>query len=187
MVRRLSALLASSLAVLTLYAVAPASAARYEGTGLDANDRARGSNCCYIDPDFRSSTRKVWVDRKGRAWLTITFRTYDPLAGGPYEVFVRLDTRGGPLAEFRMHLFDSGMGPPFGCNLRSLTSGKYRRGVLRGPDFESDGSNRRASCRVRLAWLRPNKRIRWALYSPPFLGHDEDFAPRPGGWYETAA
>jgi len=87
----------------------------------------------------------------------------------------------------RAVLFDSGMGPPFGCNLRSLTSGKYRRGVLRGPDFESDGSNRRASCRVRLAWLRPNKRIRWALYSPPFLGHDEDFAPRPGGWYETAA
>ena len=183
MSRRILALVVSSVAVVSLFAVQPAYGQGYKSTGFDANDRAHGSNCCYVDPDFRSSTRKVWIDRTGRSWLTITFRTYDWMAGGPYEAFVRLDSRGGPHADFRMHLFDPGDGPPFGCMLRSLATGRYRRGVLKGPDFDNDGSGRRASCRVRLAWLRPDKHVRWGLYSPPVLGRDEDFAPRRGGWY----
>lgn len=182
MFRRLSMLIVSSLPIAALLAISPASAA-YKDTGFDANDRNSGSDCCYIDPDFRSSTRKVWVDREGRSWLTLTFRTYDWMAGGPYEAYVRLDSRGGPLAEFRMHVFDSGLGPPFGCTLRSLASGNFRKGVLTVPNFDSEESGHRASCRVRLAWLMPNKQIRWGLYSPPGLGKDEDFAPRRGGWY----
>ena len=183
MIRRLISLTVIGVSVVTLTAGPAAAAVRYKDTGFDANDRSPGHNCCYIDPDIRSSTRKVWVDRKGRSWLTVTFRTYDWMAGGPYEAFVRLDSRGGPLAEGRMHIFDSGEGPPFGCTLRSLASGTIRRGVLILPDFDSEGSGRRAACRVPLRWLKPNKQIRWGLYSPPGLGKDEDFAPVRGGWY----
>jgi hypothetical protein len=82
MFRRFFASMVAGFVIVSVAAVPHASAA-YKGTGFDANDRARGTNCCYVDPDFRSSTRKVRVDEKGRSWLTITFRTYDWLAGGP--------------------------------------------------------------------------------------------------------
>lgn len=177
-------LVAGVAAVLALLIEAPAASAfGYDDTGYDPNDRAKGTNCCYIDPDFRSSTRKVWVDPHGRAWFTLTFRTYDWLTGGPYEAIVKLDSRGGPLAEFRMHFFDSGGGPPIFCSLTSVASGRHRRGVLTGPQFGSEGSGKRASCRVRLSWLKPNKRVSWTLYSPPVLGKDEDYAPGRGSWY----
>jgi hypothetical protein len=182
-VRRRVATVAVSIVVLaTLWLTPSASAFGYKHTGFDPNDRARGTNCCYVDPDFRSTTRKVWVDKQKRAWLTITFRTYDYMAGGPYSAFVRLDPRGGPLADFRMHMWDSGDGPQGGCWFRSLTSGRYRQGALRGPDFTEHGLDR-SSCRVPLRWLHPNKQIRWALYSPPTLGREEDHAPGPFAWY----
>lgn len=127
---------------------------RYSDTGFDPNDvPIDPTSCCQQDPDIRSSTRTVWVDVKGRRWLTIGFGTYD-LLNDYWTVRVLLDSRGGPLYDATMAIFDS---PPHDCYFRWRESTR-RDAIMRLTDDH-------AVCRVPLGWARAEKRIRWRLFS----------------------
>jgi len=168
------------VAVMTLLGTAPAAAFGYKSTGRDPDDRPIDrTSCCQQDPDIRSTTRKVWVDAKARAWLSVTFRTYEPLIGY-WTVYVKLDTRGGQYAEWRMRIRDTGTGRA-GCSLRKPGAGEARRG-----SYTALASGSGATCRVPLWLIQPNKHIRWKLFSPHgFEGSGrrvDEYAPDVG-WY----
>src|SRR5215204_3451040 len=152
----------------------------YADTGYDPDDvPIDQTSCCQQDPDVRSTTRKVATTSRGRS-LFITFRTFEPLLGY-WTVHVSLDTRGGPSTDAKMRLRDSGVGPT-GCGVRFLAWGQRRKGKLVLPM-----SGDRATCRVPLRWVHPDKRVRWKLFS---LGGGEgtgpavdEYAPDDRGWY----
>jgi hypothetical protein len=163
---------------MTVLGTSPADAFGYKATRLDPDDRpVDESSCCQQDPDIRSSTRKVWVDASARAWLSVTFRTYEALLGY-WTVYVKLDTRGGPYAEWRMRIRDTGTGLA-GCSIRKPRVS--RRGYY-APLVSESG----ATCRVPLWLIQPNKRIRWKLFSPRGVEGTgrrvDEFAP-DAGWY----
>lgn len=179
------------LAAVTLAAAAltfPASATTperrdpvYVDTGYDPDDvPIDEGSCCQQDPDVRSTTRKVATSTKGGRSLFITFRAYEPLEGY-WTVHVLLDTRGGPRADAKMRLADSGVGPTR-CGVRFLAQGPRRQGILQLPRFGD-----RATCRVPLRWVHPSKRIRWKLVSPAGVEGTEpgvdEYAPDDRGWY----
>jgi hypothetical protein len=153
----------------------------YADTGLDADDRpVDHTSCCQQDPDIKSTTRRVWADEAGRRWLTITFVAYDQLI--PYwSVYVPIDSRGGPGIDYKVLIFDPGTDQP-GCLWWRYHSGKRHKGIYHAP-IHGD----RATCRVPLGGVHPEKRIRWRLYSPPGAeGHGTripEYAP-DAGWYQ---
>lgn len=156
------------------------SAPLYVDTELDPDDvPVDPGSCCQQDPDIRSTTRKVAVD-DGRRSLFITFRSFESLVGY-WTVSVPLDTRGGGRIDARMRIHDSGVGPT-GCGVRFLAKGPRRRGRLSLP-LVGD----RATCRVPLAWVHPNKRIRWKLISRAGVEGSEpgvdEYAPDDHGWF----
>ena len=173
----------------TAVLILPASAAatvrgtdvRYVDVGFDPDDRPvdQGS-CCQQDPDIRSTRRKVWVDTHDRRWLSVAFRSYEPLLAY-WTVIVRLDTRAGPRVDARMAIFDPGTSPP-GCWVRFRSMGPRREGGYHAPVFGD-----RATCRVPLRWVHPDKQIRWKLFSPAGLEGTEagvdEYAPNDRGWY----
>jgi len=170
-----------AVVAVSVFRAAPAAAFGYRSTGFDPNDRpVDKSSCCQQDPDLRSTTRKVWVDKNERAWLSITFRAYERLIGY-WTVFVKLDTRGGQFADWRMRIRDPANGRP-GCGVRKPHAREGHHAYYSSP---RDGS--RATCRVPMWLLEPNKRIRWKLFSP--RGSEgtgrrvNEFAP-DRGWYE---
>lgn len=184
------------LVVLTVVAVVvaiaalilPASAATtsprapvYVDTGYDPDDvPIDEGSCCQQDPDVRSSTRKVATSTTGGRSLFITFRVYERLQGY-WTVHVFLDTRDGPRTDAKMRLADSGVGPTR-CGVRFLAEGPRRQGMLHLPR-----SGRRATCRVPLWWVHPNRLIRWKLVSPAGMEGTEpgvdEYAPDDRGWY----
>lgn len=178
------AVVALAAAALVPPASATSSARRdavYKDTGYDPNDvPVDEGSCCQQDPDVRSSTRKVATNSSGGRSLYITFRTFDSLQGY-WTVQVFLDTRGGPQADAKMRMHDTGVGP-FRCGVRFLAQGPRRRGKL----TLIAGGGDRATCRVPLRWVRPTKPIRWRLVSRAGVEGTEpgvdEFAP-DRGWY----
>lgn len=174
----------ASAAIAVLGLPAPAEAAvqgqgpdvLYVDVGLDPDDRPKETGpCCEQGPDIRSTRRKAYVGIDDKRKLFVNFHAYE-LLYGYWNVVVRLDTRGGPHADARMRLFDSGVGP-VGCSVRFGSKPK-QKGKFRAP-FGGD----RASCTAPLSSVHPNKRIRWKLFSPAGLPEGEDeFAP-DHGWY----
>lgn len=153
----------------------------YVDTGYDPDDvPIDEGSCCQQDPAVRSTTRKVGSSTSGRRSLFITFRAFERLSGY-WTVRVFLDTRGGPHADARMRLADSGVGPTR-CGVRFLAEGPRRQGKLHLPR-----SGRRGTCRVPLRWVHPNKLIRWRLLSPAGLEGTEpgvdEYAPDDRRWY----
>lgn len=149
----------------------------YVDVGLDPDDvPIDEGSCCQQDPDIRSTKRRVFVD-EGR-WLFVNFRAYEQLLGY-WKVVVRLDTRGGRRSDARMRIFDNGAGRA-GCAVR------FRSEPRRKGEYRASSAGDRASCRVPLRWVNPNKRIRWRLFSPAGLEGTEpgvdEFAP-DRGWY----
>ena len=156
----------------------------YEDTGHDPDDvPIDEGSCCQQDPDVQSTTRKVATNRKGGRSLFLTFRTFRTFESlqGYWTVRVFLDTRGGPHTDAKMRLHDPGDGPTR-CGVRFLAYGPRRQGVLTLPPFGS-----RATCRVPLRWVHPNKVIRWRLVSPAGVEGSEpgvdEYAPDDRGWY----
>lgn len=157
---------------------------RYEDTGYDPDDRPIDeTSCCQQDPDIRASTRKIWVDRLGHGLLTINFRAFEYLRGY-WTVIARLDSRGGPRADYRMKLYERGDGPIF-CWTISRRSSSRQHGEARWLP-NSAASAVGAACDVPLRFIRRDKRIRWWLFSPlGFEGKEsriDEFAP-DRGWY----
>jgi hypothetical protein len=150
---------------------------RYRDTGFDPDDRPATNNCCVRDPDIRSSTRTVLVDHEG-SWLLVKFRTYDYLLGY-WTVRVSFDARGGPSKDRRMRLTDNGSGRAH-CSFQARAGASWLLG-----DYRERASSDGARCRVPLRWVRPNKRIRWKLFSPKSLESGkriDEYAPDLG-WY----
>jgi hypothetical protein len=154
----------------------------YADVGFDPDDRpVDETSCCQQDPDIRWTNRKVWIDRRERAWLTITFQAYE-IFTGYWSVIARLDSRGGPRADYRMPVRDGGS--LVECSITSIRSSVTRQGTAR--QALSDG--RPATCRVPLSFIRRDKRIRWRLVSPPEVPGEGsepgiyEYAP-DSGWY----
>jgi hypothetical protein len=140
-------------------ATAAGSTFGYKHVGFDPDDRPIDpTSCCQQDPDIRSTMRRVWEDAGGRRWLTIKFRAYEWLIGY-WSVTARLDSRGGRSYDYRLTLWDDGLGQA-GCYLRpGHRIGQYH------PSEQRD----RVRCRVPLRWVEPTKQIRWRLFSPKGL------------------
>lgn len=154
------------------------SAFGYLDKGLDPDDRPIDrTSCCQQDPDIRSSTRRIWEDGAGTRWLSVDFRAFEVLSGY-WSVIARLDSRGGRFADYRMTIYDDGVGQA-GCYLGSHN----RFGTYRVP-LQADG----ARCRVPLRWVAPSKHIRWKLFSPKGLEGTgvriREYAP-DRGWYPS--
>jgi hypothetical protein len=148
---------------------------RYRDSGFDPDDvPIDHTSCCQQDPDVRSTTRTVWVDRHERRGLTVSFGTYDPL-DDYWRVVVFLDTRGGPRYDATMMMLDPGTGP---CSFRWRGSTRRVAHLRVTSDHEF--------CRVPLGWARAAKRIRWRLFS---RGGGEGTGPAidehapDSGWY----
>lgn len=92
-----------------LVLASPAYAFGYRDTGFDANDRSRKTT-----PDISSTTRKVWAASNGHRYLTVTVRTYEDLPSWWTAALV-LDSRGGPLRDSRMDVWNNGGRRPRVC------------------------------------------------------------------------
>ena len=154
----------------------------YVDVGHDPNDRNYDeTSCCQQDPDIRWTTRKLWVDERDRAWLTIKFQAYE-IFTGYWSVIARLDSRGGPRADYRLQVRDDGS--VVTCSITSRRTSDVRRGQAR----QGLSSGRPATCRVPLGFVHRDKRIRWRLFSPaevPGEGSEpssDEYAP-DRGWY----
>jgi hypothetical protein len=80
--------------------VTPAGAALIDrDIGFDANDIPPNG---HIDPDIRSTTRKL-AEHDGRRMLSIVVRFYESNAGWP--LWIRLDARGGPVVDHIVNTF----------------------------------------------------------------------------------
>jgi hypothetical protein len=157
--RRWLAVLVTSLAVVATCG-APAFAFGYRSTGADPDDvNATGA------VDIRGTTRKVWVDNKGRAWFTLTIRAYEPL-GGSYGMTASLDARGGPLRDERISV-SNGEGPP-GCALDYHLGGGWLAPAVQ--------SGERVTCVFEFRKMKANKLIRWRVVAGE-PGDEQDRAP----------
>jgi hypothetical protein len=153
----------------------PASAFGYRDRGFDPDDRSSA-------PDIRSTTRKVWVGPRGRAWLTIRLDAYGAF-GLYWETIVRLDTRGGPLTDQRMTLGWLDLSGQR-CQVRGVHPNPVVEGLFRQGDGVQVDSTW-ASCRVPLRAVDPTKRIRWKVLGVDLSSDAEydEFAPNGRGWY----
>jgi hypothetical protein len=161
---------AVSSIIVTGFLTGPAIAFGYKGTGFDAREGRR------VAVDIRSTTRKVWESHDGRRWLTIRVRSYDPL-GDDWFAEARVDSRGGPLTDYRVRLL-SHFGMTF-CGVRSANSVHWIEGTLIGGAADSSWG----SCRAPLHLVRPNKRIRWKVFGINDSNQIDEYAPSDRGWY----
>jgi len=160
---------AVSIIIITGFLTGTAIAFGYKDTGFDARE---GS----VALDIRSTTRKVWRSHDGRQWLTIRVRSYD-LLGGDWFAEARVDSRGGPVTDYRMRL-SSHFGMMF-CGVRSKNSIDWVEGTLIGGDAGSSWG----SCRVPLRLVRPNRPIRWKVFGINDRNEIDEYAPSGRGWY----
>jgi hypothetical protein len=158
--------------LISAFLTMPGSAAAYQDTGYDPDDRAVVGD----DPDIRSTTRRVALAGDGRV-LKIKVRAYEDL-GVWWRMEVLLDSRRGPRFDFRLVLRNGDVGGS-GCSLD-------RRGG--GDDF-IEGSFRQAGdrtrCTVPARLVDPDKRIRWRIRSPSGYDEPESVTERAPdhGWY----
>jgi len=166
-------LLVSSLVV----APGVAHALDYRDGFRDPDDRP-ATGGAWNDPDIRYTARKVHRGDDHRR-LTLTFWTYDPLPDW-WTVIFKLDTRGGPLADYRLVMYDSdpSTGDPNDCWYVPVGTTQVRYGALRSHDLM-------ATCRIALRFVHPTKQIRWKAWSPVGMYDPDhiDFAPNGRGWY----
>jgi hypothetical protein len=141
-------------------------------TGFDANDIPPNG---HIDPDIRSTTRKL-VDRDtGSRVLSIVVRFYE--RHGWWPLWMRLDARGGPRVDHIVSTFgDQCYVWPKGHR----SDGVQVRGVAHGDRFV---------CRMPARLVSPTKSIRWKVRTKVPDGSGSvgtfvmDFAPSDRGWY----
>jgi hypothetical protein len=152
--------------------VTPAGAAPIDrDIGFDANDIPSNG---HIDPDIRSTTRKL-AERGGRRMLSIVVRFYESNAGWP--LWIRLDARGGPVVD---HIVNT-----FGDSCFVWPKGHRRDGV----QVRATAHGRRFVCRMPAHVVSPTKSIRWKVrtQAPDGSRRDSDFvmdfAPSDRGWY----
>jgi hypothetical protein len=139
-------------------------------TGFDANDIPPNG---HIDPDIRSTTRKLAV-HDGRRVLTIVIRFYERHAWWP--MWIRIDARGGPRVDH--------IGSTFGDQCYVWTKDRRRDGV----EVRGDAHGRRLTCRMPDRLVSPTKSIRWKLRTKVPDGSRRgsfviDYAPSDRGWY----
>jgi hypothetical protein len=143
----------------------------YKDTGFDERE-GKGVNL-----DIRSTTRKVWASADGRRWLNVRIRSYDPL-GDDWFAGVKIDSRGGPLKDYRLFVywhFESGF-----CGVQQRGSIDWTEGTLINGDQPEDTW---AICRVPLHLVRPNKQIRWKVWGINDRNRIDEYAPSGRGWY----
>jgi hypothetical protein len=166
--RSLLAALAATLIVAFLPGPTASAGFGYRDHGTDPDD---------VEPfeyvvDLRGTTRKVWQDDRGHRWLSITIWGHHRL-GSTWEVLASIDGRGGPLRESRLYFI----------GFRNDRRCEWFNGQ-EGETFSIFVDGRRATCRIPLRLIDPNKRIRWRLRSPfpATYGNTVDHAPDVG-WY----
>lgn len=147
--------------------------------GYDPDDRPADG---WVDPDIRSSTRKVSLDDDGRRWLAIRFTTYDVLQIY-WTVVVRLDIRGDQRTDAKLAMTDDGAGT-WGCRFKPKLDAPWRDGRFHfvGRLLLEHGG----VCRVPMAWVQARKPIRWKIFSPKSVepGHRVDEYAPDRGWYD---
>lgn len=171
MPRRAMMLVVSVVVVLTVLLPETASAFGYKDTGFDEREGK------LVNLDIRSTTRKVWASPDGRGWLTIQIRSYEPL-GHDWFAEARIDSRDGPLTDYRLRLYWH-FGLEF-CGVRHGSSAHWTQGSLIWGGSEDTW----AICRVPLHLVRPNKPIRWKVFGINNRNEIDEFAPSGRGWYE---
>jgi hypothetical protein len=171
-VRRFSLGLLPASLLVVLLALTPATAVVIDrDTGFDANDVPPNG---HIDPDIRSTTRKLTVDDGGRQ-LSIVVRFYERHGGWP--LWIRLDARLGPRVD---HIVST-----FGDSCFVWPKGHKRDGV----EVRAEAHGRRFVCRMPARLVSPTKSIRWKVRTkvPDGSSRDStfviDYAPSDRGWY----
>jgi hypothetical protein len=120
---------------------------QYVDVGFDPDDRPYDeTSCCQQDPDIRTTTRKLWVDGRERAWLTIKFQAYETFIGY-WSVIARLDSRGGPRADYRMTIRDDAS--RVRCWIASRRSSAVRRGTSAPRPVQREACDLPGAARVR--------------------------------------
>jgi len=150
----------------SLFVASPARA--YEDVGYDPDDRTLGE----VDPDIRSTIRRVGPIGDGRALLLVV-RSFEDF-GKYWFIDSFLDARGGAGPERVLYLYNLDNGGS-GCELqrrggRSIAVGSFRQ---RG---------RAVRCLIPVRYLDPTHRVRWRLISESGHGGIDDRAPDTG-WY----
>jgi hypothetical protein len=161
------------LAAMCVWLVLPAeSALAYVDRGFDPDDRRAAG----LDPDIRSTVRRVWITEGSRRALSIKFRAYERL-GNYWDVMALLDSKGGLRADYVMDLYNydqSGRG----C---AVWPQGHPHQSIQG-EFRQRGHTARCKAPARL--VLPSKRIRWRLRSTSmYARNNTDIAPNGGGWY----
>ncbi len=165
-------LLPALLILCLLLGAVPAGAAVIDrDIGFDANDIPPNG---HIDPDIRSTTRKL-AERDGRRVLTIVVRFYERHAWWP--MWVRVDARGGPRVD---HIVST-----FGDQCYVWPKGRRHDGV----EVRASAHGDRLACRMPARTVSPTKSIRWKVRTKVpdgSRGGSEfviDYAPSDRGWY----
>ena len=157
--------------VATSLAAGPAMAVVIDrDTGFDANDVPPNG---HIDPDIRSTTRKVVVRDEGGRVLSIVVWFYERHGGWP--LWMRLDARGGPRVDHIVSTYGECHVWPKG----------HRRDKV---EVRAKAHGARFVCRMPARLVSPTKSIRWKVRTkaPDGSGAGEfvmDFAPSDRGWY----
>jgi hypothetical protein len=141
-------------------------------TGFDANDIPPNG---HIDPDIRSTTRKLVAhDDSGRV-LSIVVRFYE--RHGWWPLWIRLDARGGPRVD---HIVSTHGDQCYVWPKGHRRDGVQVRGVAHGDRFV---------CRMPARLVSSTKSIRWKVRTKVPDGSGQigtfvtDFAPSDRGWY----
>jgi hypothetical protein len=170
-----TASLPALLAVCVLIGVAPATATVIDrDVGFDPNDVPA---LPAIDPDIRSTTRKLTV-QDGRRTLSLVVRFYDPQ--GWWPLWIRLDARGGPRVD---HIVST-----FGDECYVWPKGRRHDGVEVRGDVRSGARGGRVVCRMPARLVSPTKSIRWKVLTKypdgdPGDTFEVDHAPSNHGFY----
>jgi len=169
--RRAISIVLGCFVVLSL-AVTPAVAVVVDrDTGFDANDIPPNG---HIDPDIRSTTRKLVARDDGGRVLSIVVRFYE--RHGWWPLWMRLDARGGPRLD-HIQITD-------GDQCYVWPKGHRRDGV----EVRGDAHGSRFVCRMPARLVSPTKSIRWKVRTttPDGSGAGEfvvDSAPSDRGRY----
>jgi hypothetical protein len=155
------------LVVTALVLGSASSAAAYQDTGHDPDDRPHGPQ----DPDIHRTKRRVFSTPDGRM-LKIRVRAYGEF-GFWWEMDVALDSRGGSAVDFRMWIQNNDNSGRVCWIFPAGHPGQGHSG-----HFRQDGDL--ASCRVRARFADPNKQIRWKIVSESRFGGETERAPDQG-------
>jgi hypothetical protein len=169
-VRRAICIVLGCLVAMSLVATPAVAVVIDRDTGFDANDIPPNG---HIDPDIRSTTRKLVVRDDGGRVLSIVVRFYE--RHGWWPLWMRLDARGGPRVD---HIVST-----FGDQCYVWPKGHRHDGV----EVRGNAHGFRFVCRMPARLVSPEKSIRWKVRTnvPDGSGSEfvMDFAPSDRGWY----